>query len=77
MDSVPGWYVNNMLDFIKDKDGLNSFYSRLNEDSQTVLNNKLKIKERVNLYYSTFIEICFRLKNTCVHPDLIWLRYNK
>ena len=77
MDSVPGWYVNNMLDFIQDKDGLNSFYSSLDEDSQKVINNKLKIKERVNLYYSTFIEICFRLKDSCIHPDLIWLRYNK
>ena len=77
MDSVPGWYINNMLDFIKDKDGLQTFYSQLDEDSKKVLDKKLNVKERVNLYYSTFIEICFRLKGNCVHPDLIWLRYNK
>ena len=77
MDSVPGWYVNNMLDFIKDKDGLYNYYSKLNERGQGILNKKIEIKERVNLYYSTFIEICFRLNKQCIHPDLIWLRYNK
>jgi hypothetical protein len=77
MDPVPGWYVNNMLDFIKDPDGLLSSYNQLNVDQKKMIDNKLNQKERANLFYSTWIEVCLRLKKHCIHPDLIWLKYNK
>jgi hypothetical protein len=77
MDPVPGWYVNNMLDFIKDKDGLLSYYNKLNIDQKETLENKVNQKDRANLFYSTWIEICLRLKKNCIHSDLIWLKYNK
>ena len=81
MDPVPGWYINNMLDFIQDKDGLYLIYSKLNEKQKEKINEKSKNrgrnKERVNLFLSTFIEISMRINKTCVHPDIIWLRYIK
>lgn len=81
MDPVPGWYINNMVDFIKDKEGLHSIYSKLSEKQKGKINekstNKGKNKERVNLFLSTFIEISLRINKSCVHPDIIWLRYNK
>lgn len=80
MDPVPGWYINNMIDFIKDKDGLGSIYAKLTDDQQKDIekkNSKGRNKERVNLFLSSFIEISLRIKNNCVKSDLIWLRYNK
>jgi hypothetical protein len=80
MDPVPGWYINNMLDFIKDKEGLYSIYSKLSEKQKERIiekSTKGKNKERVNLFLSTFIEISLRINKSCVHPDIIWLRYNK
>ena len=73
MDSVPGWYSENMLEFIKDD--LKHIYNKINEKDKSKL--EVMGDERIKIVYSTFIEICLRINDKCIHPDLIWLKYNK
>ena len=80
MDPVPGWYVPNMYDFIKSKEGLLSVYNKLTEQSQKKiekLQQKMDKKEegKIKNTYSIFIELSLRHQNRCIHPDLIWLKY--